>query len=334
MHRSENRLRAGWRLLIQLILFVVILVGVALFSTAMGRGAGTTSAASLIYLGSGLGLAWLMARYIDRRPFAEFGLRLNREWWVDLGFGVALGAIVMTGIFVSLRSAGWISATRTGVTDLGVPFYWAFMIKMLDLTAVGVNEELTFRGYQLKNLAEGLVGRRVSPRRAIALAFLISSGVFGVAHLANVLVDAAGPTGVSTLNLVAGGLLLGLPYLMTGQLAISIGLHIALNLFQGTVYGFPVSGSPQSTHLFSVQQTGPALWTGGAFGPEGGLIGSMWILIGCALAVMWIRQRRRRFGLYEPLARYIGVHQPTSGGPAQAIGGAPPTDRRVPTRES
>jgi hypothetical protein len=76
----------------------------------------------------------------------------------------------MTGVFVSLRLAGWESVTGTAIADFGLPFYIAFMIKVLDLTAVGINEELTFRGYQLKNLAEGLAGQRFGPRGAIAMA--------------------------------------------------------------------------------------------------------------------------------------------------------------------
>ena len=125
---------------------------------------------------------------------------------------------VITGICVSLRLAGWISIGRTGITDFGVPFFMAFMIKVLEWTAVGLNEEITF-GYQLKNLAEGLAGQRVGARRAITLAFLLSSGVFGLAHLANALVGAASQSGLSTLNLVIGGLWLALPYLLTGELA-------------------------------------------------------------------------------------------------------------------
>ena len=40
-----------------------------------------------------------------------------------------------------------------------------------------------------------------------------------------------------------------------------------------------VSGGMTKTHLISIQQTGPDLWTGGAFGPEGGLVCTPWMLI-------------------------------------------------------
>lgn len=299
---AQNRFRSGWRLVIQFILFLMILVGVALFGKAIGPGASSAIIDALIYLGCGLGLAWLMARYIDHRPLANFGFHLNRSWWADLGFGLALGAGIMTGIFLSLRAAGWVSVTGTAVTNYNLPFALAFIIKVFEWTVIGINEEVTFRGYQMKNLAEGLAGKRASPQGAIVLAMMLSSSVFGLAHLIN---DSA--TGLSTFNIAIGGLLLGIPYLLTGELAISIGCHITLNLFEGTVYGFAVSGSSQATHLLSLQQTGPALWTGGAFGPEAGLIATVWILVGCCLTVLWIKWRRKQVQLYTPLAMYTST---------------------------
>src|SRR5262249_8892069 len=91
----------------------------------------------------------------------------------------------------------------------------------------------------------------------------------------------------------AGGLLLSLPVLWTGRLALSIGLHIGWNFFEGSVYGFPVSGELQSTHLISIAQRGPVLWTGGAFGPEGGLVSTLWMAVDLVLIASWVRFRRR-----------------------------------------
>jgi hypothetical protein len=108
----------------------------------------------------------------------------------------------------------------------------------------------------------------------------------------------------STRTIVFAGLLLSLPYLLAGELGIAIGLHLTRNLLQGTVYGFAVSGNSPTTHLFSIQQTGPNLWTGGSFGPEAGLIGLVWALIGCGMTILWIKWLRRKVELYIPLAEY------------------------------
>ncbi|WP_051979474.1 CPBP family intramembrane glutamic endopeptidase [Edaphobacter aggregans] len=169
-----------------------------------------------------------------------------------------------------------------------LPIGLAVLLSLLGWVADGVNEELVFRGYQLKNLAEGLMGKRLGARAALRLAVVMSSTFFGLAHLAN-----NKATAFSTINIIVGGLLLSLPVLLTGELAISIGLHITWNLFEGTVYGFPVSGTLPKTRLLTIQQSGPELWTGGAFGPEGGLICTVWMLVVGALIGAWVRFRHR-----------------------------------------
>jgi hypothetical protein len=76
---AQNRFHSGWPLVIQFILFLMILVGVALIGKAIGPGASSAIIDALIYLGCGLGLAWLMARYIDHRPLADFGFHTSKE---------------------------------------------------------------------------------------------------------------------------------------------------------------------------------------------------------------------------------------------------------------
>ena len=109
---------------------------------------------------------------------------------------------------------------------------------------------------------------------------------------------------ISTLNIILAGVLMGLPYLLTGELAISLGLHIAWNLFEGTIYGFPVSGSAPTRHLIAMQQGGPELWTGGAFGPESGLLAVIMILIGCGLILVWLKWRYKQLALPPEIAQY------------------------------
>ena len=108
----------------------------------------------------------------------------------------------------------------------------------------------------------------------------------------------------STFNIFAVGVLVfGLAYLLTGELAIPIGFHIAWNFFQGNVYGFPVSGNNFRTAVFvAVEQGGPDLWTGGACGPEAGLLGLGAIVVGAALIVGWVRLRRGVVALESSVA--------------------------------
>ncbi len=174
------------------------------------------------------------------------------------------------------------------------------LIEFLFFIAVAFNEEFIFRGYQIRNLAEGLVGRRIGPRTAIAAAWFITAALFGLAHAIN-----PGATAISSINimLTAGGLL-GLSYVLTGELAIPIGIHLAWNFFEGPVYGFSVSGTSSDASLLSLSQGGPKLWTGGDFGPEAGLLCTISCTIALVLVALWIRARGRKLAFDTELARY------------------------------
>ncbi len=304
VNHEQKRLHTMWRLLLQIAaFFLLIMVSVGVASHAPNAASAELIRACL-YLFGGLGFAWAMARFIDKRPFADYGLRLSPSWWIDLAFGLALGTALMSFAFFSMLSSGWVVVQSVSVTNLAIPFAAAFLIKVLVMIAVGANEELTFRGYQLRNLAESF--SRFGPRRAVGFAMLVSSVVFGLLHLVNELSGGALLSPLATLNLILWGVMAALPFLLTGELSISIGLHISWNLFQGTVYGLPVSGAAPRTHLLSTLDSGPDWWTGGAYGPEGGLIGTVFILIGTivgALYVMW--RQKRRLALHAPLALYL-----------------------------
>ncbi len=305
---EEVRLRAGWRLLVQLLLYTI---GVSLFGSftlaaLAGLSPGVRTDPSpylsvLFYAGAALvatASVWACGRSLDGRPFSGFGLRLDRAWWSDLGFGLLLGALLMTGIFLVQLAAGWASVTGTFVGVEGGAFFPAILAPAALFVCVGFYEELVSRGYQLTNLAEGLNVAAVGPRGAIVLAWVLSSSVFAAVHLFNP------NTGVlSTLNIFLAGMMLGAGYVLTGQLAIPIGLHTTWNFFQGNVFGFPVSGLDLVDATFlSTRQTGPDLLTGGPFGPEAGLLAPAAMAVGVGLIALRVRRRTGKLGLHLPLA--------------------------------
>jgi CAAX protease family protein len=321
----ERRLRAFWRLLLQFILSLIVALSfvvltAAFFALVLGvslRGAtlaspGTAaetmvgsspSMATTIGVMYALGVVvgvWLATRFLDRRSFSDLGLHLNKDWWLDFGFGMALGALLMGLIFLTEWAAGWINVTGTFQTHTpGQPFVLAIVLPILFFIAIGVNEELLFRGYQLKNMSEGLNFAAYGPRGAILLAVFISSSVFGLLHLAN-----PNTTALSTINIAVVGFLFAAGYVLTGQLAISIGLHITWNFFQGNVFGFRVSGAEWfQTTFIATEQSGPRLWTGGAFGPEAGLLDPVATVVGVLLIIVWVRYRYGRVSLKVFLAQ-------------------------------
>ncbi len=142
---------------------------------------------------------------------------------------------------------------------------------------VGWNEELLSRGYHLQTIASGL---------NLFWAVILSSAFFGLLHL-----DNPNATWVSTAGIFFAGLFQAYGYIRTKQLWLPIGLHIGWNFFEGVVFGFPVSGLDIYA-LTRIQVTGPVLWTGGAFGPEAGLIVLPSLIVGCVL-IYWFTKNRK-----------------------------------------
>lgn len=321
---TERRLRALWRLLIQGIAwFALMFIGQGVIGAIWGILAVATGSVSLEELsdpaaatefimgqpGLVIGLqvvslvaivasVWLAGRFLDKRRFAEFGLRIDRRWWEDFGFGLALGAVLMALIFAVELAAGWVTVTGTFVTsNPETPFIVAILSPVIIFLIVGFQEELLSRGYQLTNLAEGLRGS-LGTGGAIIVATLIQAAFFGLLHALN-----PNASLISTFNLALAGIFLAVGYILTGRLAIPIGLHITWNFFQGNVFGFPVSGTGfRSATFIGIEQGGPNLWTGGAFGPEAGLIGIGAMLLGTLLTWLWVRWHDGDAGLEETIA--------------------------------
>ena len=239
----------------------------------------------LIYLIVTLLVTWAAARGVDRRPVADLGLELSRRWWVELVVGLALGLLLMSVVFVVLWLAGWVEVTRYFAVNLPtLPFAVALLGPLLAFTVIGIVEEIVFRGYFLRNAAEGLRGALGGPAAAVVGAWLITSLLFSFFHVFN-----PNSTWVSTTNLAVAGFLLGLPVVLTHRLGLAIGLHITWNFAQGTLFGFRVSGNEFSgVTLIQTRATGPVWWTGGDFGPEAGLLGLLAMSLGCLLIAGWL----------------------------------------------
>jgi membrane protease YdiL (CAAX protease family) len=319
VEEGKGRLRALWRLAIQywayrvlVLLFFNLLLVAWLLADAGGQmasgglDASAVSGSSVLPLLSGVaGLSaailtvWLAGRFLDRRPFSAFGFRLGAGWWLDLCFGMVLGALLMTIVFLVELGLGWVRVTGAFETyGTNTPFAVSMLLPTAAFLCVGVYEEMVFRGYQLRNAAEGLNHPALGPRSAILLAWFLSSVFFAVLHA-----DNPNATPISTLNIILAGLMLGFGYVLSGELAIPIGLHITWNLFQGAVYGFPVSGfGAFGPTLLTTEQGGPELWTGGSFGPEGGLLAPAVMLLGMSLVALWTRLRTGKISLHTPIA--------------------------------
>ncbi len=268
-NRTEGRLPAFWRIAAHLILILAFLVGYGRLMDLLPRSGFTVFLSELNPVVGFTLATWLAARYLDNRPFRSFGLTPDRAWWREFGIGVATAFTAFSLIFILFRLLGWIDFSGYGWERAGSrPFALAIGGYFLKMLAVGYYEELMSRGYHLTNMVEGFTyGGEAGRRRAIALALFTSSLLFGLLHAGN-----PNFTFASLLGILLAGVILGLPYLLTGRLGYAIGLHFAWNFVQGAIFGFPVSGMPFRESLIQHRVTGPDWLTGGAFGPEAGVL--------------------------------------------------------------
>jgi hypothetical protein len=278
---EEPRLRAGWRLLAQTVLFFIFIlvfaIPIGLLALFVRIDQGLLVVLQFVELLATTGSIFLARILLDRRSIPSLGLKLDRRTIADLMAGIAIPFAMMGLVYWFEWSLGWLtlegfaweteSIGNVALNLMGVFLFFVF---------VGWDEELLFRGYHLQTIASGLTP---------AWGVFLSSVIFGMAHLGN-----PNATWISAAGIFFAGLFMAYAYLRTGQLWLSIGLHIGWNFFEGPVFGFPVSGLGffQMTHI-TVE--GPELWTGGAFGPEAGLIVLPALLVGAAL--VWIYTRGR-----------------------------------------
>jgi membrane protease YdiL (CAAX protease family) len=276
VNASERRLRAGWRLLAQaaVLLLATWLLGslphvLRVLSRAFPMaddwlGAPLTSPSMqwLLFATSLClritGSVWIARRFVDRRSFASLGVSWNEGSGRDLFLGVLIAGLIQSVLFGIEQAAGWLRVDGFCFSpDSTTTFAWSAATMCLVFAMGGWHEELLARGYWLTNLAEG---------RSYPLAVLISSSAFALGHTGNPNV-----TWVAIVVLLGPAFLFAWAVLRTGRLWLAIGLHFGWNLFEGVVFGFPVSGIATATLIRSTVE-GPALWTGGKFGPEAGLV--------------------------------------------------------------
>jgi len=308
---GQSRVRTGFRVILLLVIFMVFYKGYIFLLTSFGVKLFYSSSTDLwVFLIAGtvrifpvVLTLYICGRFIDRRKIREFGLHMNRQWWIDFSFGMGLGALLLLLIFLVQAGLGWVSISDwTHTINPQSMFIVPFLVFLFYIFCQALFEELLGRGYLLKNLSEGFNLKKISSKRSVLLAWFLVSIIFGLSHIGNPNANL-----VSTLNLIMSGFTFGAGMVLTGELAIPIGLHFSWNFFQGNVFGFPISGisyPAEVVSLVKIEQSGPAQWTGGAFGPEAGLLGLIADFLGLIFIFLWVqrRQKKRLGEIHEPLA--------------------------------
>jgi uncharacterized protein len=264
----------GFFLLVLVVIpFAPIVVGKATLEELARR----PTVGLLLLQGVGLlaafGLAtWVVARWLhlDRR---ELRWRAPLKWTRGLAGGLALGvlpaaAAMLLGIIVG--EAAWVpdqGSLLEYTSRLG------FLLVLLAPAALA--EEVIFRGVPLVLLS------RVLGRPA---AIVVLSVAFALVHAKNPDV-----TSLALGNIALAGILLSLAFYSLGGMWAAFGAHLGWN---GTLaaLGAEVSGLPFEIPLIDYKIGGPEWLTGGPFGPEGGLVGTLTITLAIVVAAQWVRR--------------------------------------------
>ena len=290
LSRNEPRLKAGWRLSFHTILMFLlfIIAGIVAFMLLAFFKVDSSSDASLLAIQFVsllvISAATFVARkFFDRRSIVSLGLKLNLQALYDLLAGIAITFLMMGLIYLIESALGWTKfKSFSWQTENGAAVATGLFVWLVIFLITGWQEELLARGYHLQNIADGL---------NLTWGVILSSLIFGFMHLGN-----PNSSLVAVAGIFLAGFFLALPYILTRQLWLSIGLHIGWNFFEGVVFGFPVSGLTTYS-LIQHTVTGPELWTGGMFGPEAGLLLIPALVLGALLVYGYTRLPFRKAAL-------------------------------------
>jgi len=268
----NERLRAlGWSLLFLvggyfLGLVLLVLAGQFLPAPAPDSLSEASIETGALLVAYGV-LTWLIGVRVLKLGAADFGFApvqrgLRGFGWGTL-FGIGIAALAMA-LAVPLGHAAWRNDGGTILQWMGTVCFTGLI-----LLPAAFAEELAFRGVPLIAISRGF-GR--------VPALVVLAIFFGFAHLDNDHV-----TGLALANLALAGVLLGVAFFTPGGLWTSTGVHLGWNLTLAALAA-PVSGTPLPMPWLDYSMGGPRWLTGGAFGPEGGVIATLCIVIGVVLA--------------------------------------------------
>jgi membrane protease YdiL (CAAX protease family) len=216
-----------------------------------------------------------------------FGIRLGRldaaslRWRADgrgASRGILLGlmaAMICMAVAIPLAGAAW-------VPDGGTMASWARTLPGLAvvLLPAAFAEEFAFRGAGLVLLARA-IGR---PAAVATLAVF-----FALMHLFNPEVTALG-----IFNVGVAGLFLGAVFYMPGGLWTATAAHFAWNFGLATLAA-PVSGIPFLLPGIDYMPGSPRWLSGGTFGPEGGLIATVFLTLATLVAARFTERPKESY---------------------------------------
>jgi uncharacterized protein len=264
----HGRLRNGWWIVVFYLALAALVVPASIYAAAARTEVTVALQAVMAAVATGICLALRRDQVISVTGSAA-------SWRHGVPLGVGLGGLAWGTAAASI----WLS----GAVDWswGENSRQALVNGALDCLAVAVVEELIFRGFAFQRLVDGV---------GVWTAQVLMAGYFVLTH-SNAIAAAGELQLLATMNLFLASLLFGAAYLRTGSLALPIALHFALNFVQGPLLGFGVSGN-HADSIWVPVTSGSTWLTGGAFGLEASIPGTVAITLALCGMLTWDTQGR------------------------------------------
>jgi hypothetical protein len=198
----------------------------------------------------------VVLRIYERAQLADIGLgwtaASRRNLLLGSAGGIGAGVVVLVGPLL-VRAAD-----LTPIPNQHLQWPSLLFISLILLFGA-VGEEMLFRGYAFQVLVKA-----IGPFATI----LPMAVLFGLAHSPNL-----NFTWLALANTVLWGVVLGYAFVRSGDLWLPIGLHFGWN-WTLPLFGANLSGFTMGVTGYSIEWKVGGLWSGGAYGPEGGLLTS------------------------------------------------------------
>jgi membrane protease YdiL (CAAX protease family) len=259
MDRAEPNPTLGIILRVGIFAFLAV-PGLYIFSLVFNFIGGRLIAGALGTFAAAAVANAIALRIYENARLADIGLGWNRASGRNLLLGVA-GGVGAAGLVIG----GPLLVGAARIQDLPETFNFGSVLFVSVVLLFGaVGEEMLFRGYGFQ-----LLLGKLGPYATI----LPVSVLFALAHSGNLNVTVLG-----LVNTMAWGVLLGWAFLRSGDLWLPIGLHYGWNCVL-PLFGVNLSGFTMGMTGYAVEWKVGDLWSGGAYGPEAGLLTGVVLIV-------------------------------------------------------
>ncbi len=210
-------------------------------------------------------------KFYEKRNFSTLGFTKD-NFCKKLGIGLIAGVVMFSSAIAFLYFTNNLATEKS----FNSTYVFPSLLILLSYFVQGSTEEIVFRGWLLPVLA-----KKLHPW----LAIMLSSIMFALLHALNDNI-----TIFAIINLLLFGIFISLLALRQASIIGVCIWHAMWNWLQGNFFGLQVSGNQEGISILNFKETGEDWITGGEFGPEGGFVITIILLLG--IGILFIINRK------------------------------------------